>query len=255
MSRTALACLIVLCALATPVARAGAAAPRGEAALPESLSADWSRVPEYRLVPGDQLILNYGPYITAANGFLDRPVIVRPDGRISVFPVGDVVAAGHTPRELEAALVDLLSASMKQPRVTVEVSKIAGNQVHVLGRVERPGSYPVEPFITVMQAIAQAGGFSNDAARNSVLVFHRVGAREVSVAVLALDRMLKRGSLEADLPLSRYDIVYVPRNTVGNISVFSEKLFGPTTTALSGVLVGWELFNLDRVFRAPVANH
>jgi len=247
--RTACACLIVLGALAAPAAGALAAPPAAGAA-PESLSADWSRVPEYRLVPGDQLILNFGPISTATNGFLDRPMIVRPDGRISVFPVGDVVAAGHTPRELEATLVDLLSASIKQPRVTVEVSKIAGNQVHVLGRVERPGSFPAEPYITVMQAIAQAGGFTNDAARNSVLVFHRVGAREVSVAVLALDRMLKRGSLQADLPLSRFDIVYVPRNTVGNINVFSQQLFGSVAPVLSSTLVGWELFNLDRVFGA-----
>lgn len=241
---------IVLGALvALPSAPLAASAPGGDAP-PDSVNADWSRVPEYRLVPGDQLILNFGPSGSAASGFLDRPVIVRPDGRISVFPIGDVVAAGHTPRELEAALVDLLSANLKQPRVTVEVSKIAGNQVHVLGRVERPGSFPAEPFFTVMQAIAAAGGFRDDAARNSVLVFHRVGAREVSVAVIAVDRMLKRGSLAADLPLSRFDIVYVPRNTIGNVSVFAQQLFAPFSSALSTSLVGWELFNLDRVYRA-----
>lgn len=248
MIRTAFASMLVLGALVAPTAAAPVAAPPMEPASPESLSADWSRVPEYRLVPGDQLVLNFGPSNSAVSGFLDRTVIVRPDGRISIFPVGDVVAAGHTPRELEATLVDLLSESMKQPRITIEVSKIAGNQVHVLGRVQHPGSFTAEPYITVMQAIAAAGGFSDDAARNSVLVFHRVGAREVSAAVLALDRMLKRGSLQADLPLSRFDIVYVPRNTVGNINLFSQQLFAPVSSALSGTLVGWELFNLHRVF-------
>jgi polysaccharide export outer membrane protein len=237
--------------LATPAAPARAAAPPMEAAPPDSLNADWSQVPEYRLVPGDQLVLNFGPSASAVTGFLDRSLIIRPDGRISIFPVGDVVAAGHTPRELEATLIDLLSASMKQPRVTIEVSKIAGNQVHVLGRVQRPGSFVAEPFMTVTQAIAEAGGFSDDAARNSVMVFHRAGAREVSVAVLALDKMIKRGSLQADLPLSRFDIVYVPRNTVGNIQTFSQQLFGPTSMMLSGTLVGWELFNLHRVFPVP----
>jgi polysaccharide export outer membrane protein len=268
--RTACACLLVLAALVAPAASARAAdstveaalpaaaaptvkaAPPGAAAPPDSLNADWSLVPEYRLVPGDQLILNFGPSVAPGGGFLERPVIVRPDGRISIFPAGDVVAAGHTPRELEATLVDLLSASVKQPRVTVEVTKIAGNQVHVLGQVERPGSYPAEPFVTVVQAITAAGGFSDDAARNSVLVFHRIGSREVSVAVLHLDKMIKHGSLQADLPLSRFDVVYVPRNMAGNFSVFSAKVLGPITTALAGTLIGWELFNLDRVFGIPI---
>ena len=247
MTRTAWTRLLVFGALLAPARAALAVA---SPASPESLDADWSRVAEYRLVPGDELTLNFGPKDSAPKGFLDRTLIIRPDGRISVFPVGDVVAAGHTPRELEAALIDLLSASLKQPRVTVEVSKVAGNQIHVLGRVANPGSYPAEPFLTVMQALAAAGGFTDDAARNSVLVFHRVGAREVSVAALAVDRMLKRGSLAADLPLSRFDIVYVPRNTVGNIGVFTQQLFGPFSSVLSSSLVGWELFHLDRVYRA-----
>lgn len=249
MIRATWTSLLVLGALIAPLRAAHAAPTPGREALPDSLNADWSQVPEYRLVPGDQLVLNFGPRESAPTGFLDRTLIVRPDGRISVFPIGDVVAAGHTPRELEAALIDLLSASLKQPRVTVEVSKLAGNQVHVLGRVVKPGSYPAEPFFTVMQAIAAAGGFSDDAARNSVLVFHRAGAREVSVGVIAVDQMIKRGSLAADMPLSRYDIVYVPRNTIGNVGVFTQQLFGPFSTVLSTSLMGWELFHLDRVFR------
>jgi len=216
---------------------------------PDSVNADWSLVPEYRMVPGDQLNLNFGRDETAPSGFLERAVTVRPDGRISVFPVGDVIAAGRTVRELESALVDLLSASLKQPRVTVEVVKIAGNQVHVLGRVLKPGSYPADPFMTVAQAIAQAGGFSDDASRNSVLVFHRQGAREVSVALLPLDRMIKRGSLRADLPLSRYDIVYVPRSSIGNLNLFVQQVFSPAGEVLQTSLVGWEMFHLDRVFR------
>jgi polysaccharide export outer membrane protein len=245
--RSTCACLFVLVAVgwAAPASPAPA-----EITTPDSTNGDWSRVPEYRLVPGDELVLNFGLRESAPSGFLERGAIVRPDGRISVFPIGDVVAAGHTPRELEAALIDLLSASLKQPRVTVELRKIAGNQVHVLGRVERPGSYPAEPFITVTQAVSAAGGFRDDAARNSVIVFHRRGAREVGVAVIQLDRMIKRGSLAADVPLSRFDIVYVPRNTIGNIGVFTQQAFGPVSNVLSSSLVGWELFHLDRVFTA-----
>lgn len=237
----ALACLPVLAAPALAVFPAL-----------DSTGVDWSRAPEYRLVPGDKLVLNFGPSDRSPRGFLEREVVIRPDGRITVFPVGDVVAAGHTVRELELTLVDLMAESFKQPRVVVEVASIASNQVHVIGQVTKPGSYPAEAYLTVLQAITIAGGFANDAARNSVLVFHRDGARNVMVARLKVDRMLKQGMLEGDLPLSRFDIVFVPRSTIGNVSTFVQQFFGSTSSVLTTGLVGWELFNLDRVFtRSP----
>lgn len=248
-------------ALSTPAAIAAKSShpPAPEhAAAPESSMADsatdWSQVPEYRIVPGDKLLLNFGPAENTARGFAEHEVKVRTDGRISVFPVGDVIAAGHTPRELEAVLVDLLSATEKQPRVTVEVEEIAGNQVHVLGRVMKPGSYPADPYMTVVQAITQAGGFSDDASRNSVLVFHRMGRTTLSVTRIPLDHMMKTsGGMKGDMPLERFDIVYVPRNTVGNIGVFVTQLFGSLNAPLTTALLGWELFNLERVFPgAPV---
>lgn len=225
-----------------------AAPAAADSARLDSVGTDWSRASEYRIVPGDKLILNFGFSSSSPTGFLQHEVRVRPDGRISVFPVGDVVAAGHTTRELEKALVDLLAVSLKEPRVVVEVAEVAGNQVHVLGEVEKPGSYPAEPFVTVLQAITAAGGFKDGAARNNVLVFHRDGARNVSVARIQVDRALKRGSIESDVPLSRFDIVYVPRSGLGNIESIAHQFFDPLSSMLTSGLVGWELFNLDRVF-------
>jgi len=215
----------------------------------DSTGMDWSRVPEYRLVPGDELSLNFGPQFDPAEAELRRrQQRIRPDGRISVFPVGDVVAAGRTISELESELVRMLGAELKRPRVTVEVTDVAGNEVHVLGQVESPGSYKAGPFMTVSQAVARAGGFKDDAARNSVLIFHRDGARTARVLRLRLGDALKRGRLEADIPLGRFDIVYVPRNAIGNINVFTKQFFANNLSMLNFALVGWELFNLDRVF-------
>jgi polysaccharide export outer membrane protein len=208
---------------------------------------DWGSVPEYRIVPGDLLVLNFGPQETQSSDLL-RSQHVRPDGRITVFPVGDVVAAGRTPRELERVVVDLLAAEFKNPRVTVEVADVAGNMVHVFGRVRIPGSYPAGPFMTTLQAIAHAGGFEDDAARNSVVVFHRNGARTVQVAKLHLDASIKQGDLGEDLPLSRFDIVYVPRSSIGNLNVFTQQFFTAQQGILTFAFTGWQLFNLDRVY-------
>ena len=237
------ACLLALTLCGAMATVASAAAPNLVA---DTLGMDWSQVPEYRIVPGDRLSLNLGP---KADPNLDniREVTVRSDGRITVHPVGDVVAAGLTPMDLQRAITSLLSADFRSPRVTVEVVSTASNQVHVLGRVERPGSYPTGPFFTLTQAVAAAGGFKDDANKGHVLLIHRDGARTVRVTRVRLDRTLK-GEEFVDAPVSRFDIVYVPRTSIGNLTVFLQTLFSGLSPAVSTGLLGWELFNLDRVF-------
>ncbi len=233
---------------------AGEAAAQNPVEAPaDTVGLDWASVPQYRIVPGDELNLNFGPGTTPPYRDVVRTVLVRPDGRITVFPVGDVIAAGKTTSALEQDLVDLLSREQIEPRVVVEVAKLAGNQVHVLGSVRKPGSYDAGPFVTVLQAVAMAGGFEDDASRNSVLVFHRDGANTVRVRRIQVDKAIKSADLSVDAPLSRFDIVYVPRSTVGNIAVFARSFFGSTQYALSSALLGWELF--DRSNNVVVARN
>jgi len=212
----------------------------------DTVAMDWSRVPEYRIVPGDKLSIDMGPKADPNYEYLHE-VIVRPDGRITVYPIGDVIAAGLSPMELQRSLTSLLSSDLRAPRATVEVVSMAANEVHVLGRVERAGPVPAGAFMTVTQAIAAAGGFSEDAARNSVLLIHREGAKTVRVTRLKLERVLK-GQDFIDPKVDRFDIVYVPRSTVGNLSVFLKEFFDGMGSATNATLEGWELFNLDRVF-------
>jgi len=233
--------------LLTLLATTGAPAPaRAAATAADSVAMDWSKVPEYRIVPGDRLMLDLGPRPEVIGN--DRhEQVVRPDGRITVYPVGDVVAAGLTPMELQRSLTDILAADLRSPRVTVELVSTAASVVHVLGRVEKPGAVPAGPFITVSEAIASAGGFKDDAARNSVVILHREGAHAVRVSRVRMDRVLK-GVEFSDVPLSRFDIVYVPRSSIGNLSLFVQQFFGPIAPAVQTAYIGWELFNLDRVF-------
>jgi protein involved in polysaccharide export with SLBB domain len=235
--------LAIVVSLMLPLASAWGAEPADRTPLEEI---DWGQSPEYRIVPGDELALNFGPRESRETDYV-RDAIVRPDGRVSVFPIGEVVAAGRTPAELQAELVRLLAGEMKQPRVVVEVTKFAGNQIHVLGRVKKPGSLPVSSLPTLLQVLAEAGGFEDDAARGSVVVMHRVGLGSVSVARVRADKLLRSGG---DVPLSRYDIVYVPRSTIGNVGVFVDQFFRSMIPAETFSLIGWELFHLDRVFRS-----
>ena len=257
MSRTALRapCCALLAVAALALAAhadvpADSSRAHAEALADSAGTLDWSTVPEYRIVPGDLLTLDFGPRADF-NGDVLREVTVRLDGRISVFPVGDVIAAGHTPRELEASLVQLLAADIRAPRVTVELTKMAANMVYVLGQVKIAGPVPAAPYMTVVQAITAAGGFTDGAAKNSVLVFSRNGANTVKVARVAVDDLLKYRGLAGDLRLSRFDVVYVPRGAIGNIEAFSRQFLGSLYATTSVALSGWELFNLDRVFFVP----
>ena len=175
LKRLILTVSLMLCACA-PALAAEALSPEAREAVADTIGRDWSRVPEYRMVPGDRLAINFG---ARADNFGDNihEEYIRPDGRISIFPIGDVVAAGLTPMELQKSITSLLAADLRNPRVVVEVVQPAGNVVHVIGRVTKTGPVPATPYVTLLQAIGQCGGFMDDAARNSVLILHRDGAR------------------------------------------------------------------------------
>jgi protein involved in polysaccharide export with SLBB domain len=215
--------------------------------LPTDLPDEWSEVAEYRIVPGDHLRLDFGFNPLEGRAEFNEQT-VRPDGRITVFPVGDIVAAGRTAAQLDSAVTQALRSELRQPRVTVTVLRPAANLIHVLGRVEKPGSYSVDGLVTTVRAITSAGGFKDDAARNSVVVFRREGPNDVKVARVPVDKLLKTARIDQDLRLSPYDIVYVPRSSIGNVNVFARQFFGEQGQALSTILLGWQLFNLDRVF-------
>ena len=246
MSVNVLKRLVVLACLAVLTASPVRASSAPEESSADTTGRDWSRVEEYRIVPGDRLALDFGQRLDGLAENI-REAVVRPDGRITVYPIGDVVAAGLTPMELQKSVTALLSADLRNPRVTVELVAAAGNVVHVIGRVEKPGNVSAVPFVTLLQAISEAGGFKDDASRNSVIVMHRDGARTLSVRRVRCDKLLK-GEDFADLVLGRFDIVYVPRSTIGNIDIFVHQFFGETSSMVTTALAGWELFNLDRVF-------
>jgi polysaccharide export outer membrane protein len=101
---------------------------------------------------------------------ISRSVPVRSDGNISLPLVGEVQAAGHTPHQLEADIAGKLKNYISEPEVTVIVQEIKSQKFNVLGMVTRPGAYPLTNSMTVLDAIALAGGFRDFAKQKSVYV-------------------------------------------------------------------------------------
>jgi polysaccharide export outer membrane protein len=101
---------------------------------------------------------------------VSRVVPVRPDGKISLPLVGQIQAAGHTPKQLEGEIAAKLKDYVSEPDVTVIVQEIKSQKFNVLGMVMKPGSYVLANPTTVLDGIALAGGFRDFAKRKDVYV-------------------------------------------------------------------------------------
>jgi len=106
---------------------------------------------------------------------LSQTVIVRPDGKISLPLLGEVYVVGKEPSQLEDLIQTRLQSMVVQPRVTVTVTEIHSRMVYITGEITRPGAYPLNTPITVLQLIAQAGGLTQFASKKKIHVLRASG--------------------------------------------------------------------------------
>jgi polysaccharide export outer membrane protein len=125
--------------------------------------------PEYRIGAGDKLQIN-----VYKEADLSPALQVRPDGRITMPLVGDIAAAGQTPMQLQRRLAESLREYVANPVVTVMVTEVADRVVYVMGEVAQPGAIPLKGSMTVLQALAMAGGFKEFAKPGSIKVLRKV---------------------------------------------------------------------------------
>lgn len=213
---------------------------------PESLAYYVDELP-YRVAPGDLLNVDFGAVLDGKPLRADN-VLVRPDGMITLNPIGDVRAAGRTTVELDSMLTLRYVDVFRAPVITVSVAKLAGNFVHVLGNVRSPGSYELTPNATVLQALARAGGPTNEASMGNVVLMRRTGPSSLVVRKVQLNRALGQGLAAQDPYVRRFDIVYVPKTTIANVNQFVGQFFGSIRTVSEAYIFGWEAFHIDRVY-------
>jgi polysaccharide export outer membrane protein len=190
---------VALLVLALAMIAGCAAAPRYDFAAERRASGT------YLVGPGDVLQVR-----AWKNDALSQRVIVRPDGFVTLPLIGDVRAGG---RPVEAIASDIAGQAAhfytEVPVVAVEVAELHGYRVYVLGEVARPGELTPRGPITVLQAIALAGGFTRFASPNSVVIV-RHDARGERRIPFSYDEVVEKGDLGQDLPLLTSDTVVVP---------------------------------------------
>ena len=132
---------------------------------------------------------------------------VGPQGDI-MFPLCKrVPVAGLTANDLAEKLRACLSQGyLRSPQVSVLVKEFNSRKIFVFGEVQKPGTFPYEDGMSVVQALTLAGGFTKQAAQNSTSVTRRVNAQEVKFKVPVQDIALGKA---ANFTLEPGDIVYV----------------------------------------------
>jgi polysaccharide export outer membrane protein len=137
-------------ALAQTAAGLTANRPPGRTSVDPAASAD------YRLVAGDKLRIE-----VYKEPQLSQSLQIRPDGKITLPLVGDIPAAGVTPSELTVTLTERFREFVTAPAVTVIVAETIAPVIYVMGEVFKPGAQPITGPMTVVQALAVAGGFKD----------------------------------------------------------------------------------------------
>jgi polysaccharide export outer membrane protein len=158
----------------------------------------------YTVKPGDVLSISVWK-----EPDLQGPVLVRPDGTFSFPLAGQLDARGHSVLELQQMITDKLKKYISDPVVTVSISEVKGNKVYVLGQVNKPGEFIVNPRVDVMQALSMAGGTTPYAALGDITILRRTESGQQSLPFHYAD--VARGrNLQQNIMLQAGDVVVVP---------------------------------------------
>ncbi len=135
-----------------------------------------SKMPYYRIGPDDILSI-----FVWKEPELTLDVTVMSDGRISYPLLGELMAQGRTVSSLKEAISKRLAKFVTAPEVTVIVRESRSRRIYTIGKLNRPGPYPLAPHMTVLQALSVAGGFTEWADTKNILITRREGEREVQL--------------------------------------------------------------------------
>lgn len=173
----------------------------------------------YRINPSDTLELTF--MLTPE---FDQTVTVQPDGYITLRNIGDLPAAGRTLPEITESIKMAYSKILHDPVVSVNPKDFEKPYFVVGGQVGKPGKFDWRGEVTLTEAIAMAGGFTDASKHSQVLLFRRVSDQWSEARIINLKKMLNSRNLQEDPVLQPGDMLVVPKNALSKI-----KPFLPTT--------------------------
>jgi len=184
----------------------------------QAVQASLNSEKEYRIQVGDQLDIKF-----FYNPELNEQVTVRPDGRISLQLVHEVMVAGLTPSELTQRLKQKYAPELKKPEIAVIVRSFGAYKIYVDGEVNKSGMFPIVGYMTVLQAISQAGGMKDTARTSEVVIIRRGEFNKPLAFQLNLRKVVDSTDMSQDIALQPFDIVYVPKSAIANVNTWVDQ--------------------------------
>lgn len=214
LATLALAVLVPACALAQDAAQPAPQVPTTSQPVPSAPSAGQVAAPApvqaqgvdstYVVGPDDVLsILYWRDKESSAD------VIVRPDGKITLPLLNDIVAAGLTPDQLRATIQKAAEQYYQDPNVSVVVKQVNSRRVYVTGSVNKPGPYLLTSRTTVLQMLAQAGGLGDFAKRDKIAVL-RTENGQTQRYPFNYKQVIEGKNLDQNIELRPGDTIIVP---------------------------------------------
>jgi polysaccharide export outer membrane protein len=141
--------------------------------------------------------------------FSREEVLVRIDGKISFPLTNDIAAAGKTTAQLKETIEKKLKDYVSNPNVTVTVRNAASQRFYILGEVVNTGEYPITKDLTVLQAFALAGGFTEWASKNEIILYRKDSGKE-QVFRINYKKIIKDQDFSQNVSIKANDTIIVP---------------------------------------------
>ena len=173
------------------------------------------RHPLYRFVKSDTFDLSF----TFSPDF-NQTVTIQPDGFVALKGAGTLFCEGLTIPQVQAAVADAYRGFLHEPEVTIQLKEFDKPFFLASGEVTRPGKYELRGDLTVAEAVALAGGFTQQALHSQVVLFRRVSPDSSESHVIDVKKMLNARNLQEDLHLRPGDFLFVPQSHISKIRKF-----------------------------------
>lgn len=138
-----------------------------------------------------------------------RDVLVRPDGKISLPLIGDIQASGLTTKQLQERIAERLKDFVATPSVTVVVTRIISQSISIVGKVFKPGVYPLGSPMTILELLARAGGFQEEAKTKKIKIVRQQAGATVQFS-FNYNEVAAGRNLQQNITLKNGDVVIVP---------------------------------------------
>jgi polysaccharide biosynthesis/export protein len=173
------------------------------------------RHPLYRLHHSDIVSLSF-----AFAPEYNQELTVQPDGYVSLKELPEMYVEGMTLLQFQETTQRAYGSFLNHPKITASLKEFEKPYFIATGQVTHPGKYELQDDMTVTEALAVAGGFTERAKHSQVVLFRRVSNDVSEARVLNIKDMLKTRDLKEDMRLRSGDLLYVPQNTISKLQRF-----------------------------------